>query len=110
MATQDPSQPNHAESLVWLLSSLSDNGKSLRSFLSNPQELGVCILTAGLLANDKINISPDDAIKVALETYAKVQVHVGQYHQAQFTASLEEVFQSDKPARLEDRPPEIEHD
>jgi len=110
MATQDPSQPNHAESLVWLLSSLSDNGKSLRSFLSNPQELGVCILTAGLLANSKLSIAPDDAIKVALETYAKVQVHVGQYHQAKFTASLEEVFQSEKPTRYEDRPPELEHD
>jgi hypothetical protein len=110
MATQDPSQPNHAESLVWLLSSLSDNGKSLRSFLSNPQELGVCILTAGLLANSKLSIAPDDAIKVALETYAKVQVHVGQYHQAKFTANLEEVFQSEKPTRYEDRPPELEHD
>ena len=110
MATQDPSQPNHAESLVWLLSSLSDNGKSLRSFLSNPQELGVCILTAGLLANSKLSIAPDDAIKVALETYAKVQIHVGQYHQAKFTANLENVFQQEKPTRYEDRPPELEHD
>jgi hypothetical protein len=39
-----------------------------------------------------------------------VQVHVGQYHRSQFAANLEGVFQSDKPARLEDRPPEIEHD
>jgi hypothetical protein len=110
MAIQDPNQPNHVESLVWLLSSLTDNGKSLRSFLSNPQELGVCILTAGLLANSKLSISPDDAIAVALETYAKVQVHVGHYHQAKFAANLEGVFQSEKPPRYEDRPPELEHD
>ena len=51
------------EHLDFLLSSFTDNGKSLRGFSVNPQELSVTILTAGLLANSKLMISPDDAVK-----------------------------------------------
>ena len=46
-STPDP----YIEHLDFLVSSFTDNGKSLRGFVSNPQELSISILTAGLLAN-----------------------------------------------------------
>ena len=52
MATNgNPRQDPYIEHLDFLLSSFTDNGKSLRGFTINPQELAITMLTAGLLAN-----------------------------------------------------------
>jgi len=63
---------NPAADIAYLLASFSDNGRSLRSFVNHPQELGVCILTAGLLANSKLMISPEDAVKSSFDRYTKI--------------------------------------
>ena len=55
--TEDPSAA-HLEALSFLLSSFTDNGRSIRAFTPNPQELAITILTAGLLANSKLMINP----------------------------------------------------
>ena len=90
------------EHIDFLLSSFTDNGKSLRGFETNPQELVISILTAGLLANSKLGVSPDDAIKAAFSIPAKIQEHVGRFQQMQFAEKIENCFT--------ERPPEIEHD
>tara|TARA_R100000152_G_scaffold7670_1_gene3013 strand:+ start:844 stop:1146 length:303 start_codon:yes stop_codon:yes gene_type:complete len=90
------------EHIDFLLSSFTDNGKSLRGFETNPQELVISILTAGLLANSKLNVNPDDAIKSAFSIHAKIQEHVGRFQQMQFAEKIENCFT--------ERPPEIEHD
>ena len=90
------------EHIDFLLSSFTDNGKSLRGFETNPQELVISILTAGLLANSKLGVSPDDAIKSAFSINAKIQEHVGRFQQMQFAEKIENCFT--------ERPPEIEHD
>lgn len=100
MAVNEPNQPNQLNDLVWLFSSLTDNGKSLRAFLNHPQELGVCILTAGLLANSKLHLDPDDAIKVSFEIYAKVQKHVAKHQSMAFAASVENCFRQTHPEEL----------
>ena len=89
------------EHIDFLLSSFTDNGKSLRGFETNPQELVISILTAGLLANSKLGVSPDDAIKSAFSIHAKIQEHVGRFQQMQFAEKIENCFT--------ERPPEIEH-
>ena len=61
--TDSPKSDPNLEVLSFLLSSFTDNGRSLRAFTTNPQELAVTILTAGLLANSKLMISPEDAVK-----------------------------------------------
>jgi len=100
--------PEHAtpdpilEHLDFLVSSFTDNGKSLRAFTINPQELAITILTSGLLANSKLMISPDDAIKSAFDIHARIQAHVGQFQNIQFAAKIENCFT--------ERPPEVEHD
>ena len=38
------------EHIDFLLSSFTDNGKSLRGFETNPQELAISILTAGSIS------------------------------------------------------------
>jgi len=90
------------EHLDFLLSSFTDNGKSLRGFSVNPQELSITILTAGLLANSKLMISPDDAVKSAFDIHQRIQAHVGQYQNYQFASKIENCFT--------ERPPEVEHD
>ena len=97
-ATPDP----YLEHLDFLVSSFTDNGKSLRAFTINPQELAITILTSGLLANSKLMISPDDAIKSAFDIHARIQAHVGQFQNIQFAAKIENCFT--------ERPPEVEHD
>ena len=97
-STPDP----NLEHLDFLISSFTDNGKSLRAFNINPQELAVTVLTAGLLANSKLSISPDDAIKSAFDIHARIQAHVGQFQSMQFAAKIENCFT--------ERPPEVEHD
>ncbi len=101
MAEYDRSQAT-LEHFDFLLSSFTDNGKSLRGFETNPQELAISILTAGLLANSKLGVNPDDAIKSAFSIHAKIQEHVGRFQQMQFAEKIENCFI--------ERPPEIEHD
>ena len=97
-ATPDP----NLEHLDFLVSAFTDNGKSLRACTINPQELAITILTSGLLANSKLMISPDDAIKSAFDIHARIQAHVGQFQNIQFAAKIENCFT--------ERPPEVEHD
>ena len=52
----NPRQDPYIEHLDFLLSSFTDNGKSLRGFTINPQELAITMLTAGLLALSLIHI------------------------------------------------------
>ena len=101
-STPDP----YLEHLNFLLSSFTDNGKSLRGFVPNPQELSICVLTAGLLANSKLMISPDDAIKSAFDIHARIQGHVGQFQNIQFVQKIDNCFNEGQ----QERPPEIEHD
>ena len=91
-ATPDP----NLEHLDFLVSSFTDNGKSLRAFTINPQELAVTILTS------KLMISPEDAIKSAFDIHARIQAHVGQFQNMQFASKIENCFT--------ERPPEVEHD
>ena len=88
MAEYDRSQAI-LEHIDFLLSSFTDNGKSLRGFETNPQELAISILTAGLLANSKLGVNPDDAIKSAFSIHAKIQEHVGRLQQMQFADKIE---------------------
>ena len=101
-STPDP----YLEHLNFLLSSFTDNGKSLRGFVPNPQELSICVLTAGLLANSKLMISPDDAIKSAFDIHARIQGHVSEFQNMQFVQKIDNCFNEGQ----QERPPEIEHD
>ena len=75
----DDKNSNQLEVLSFLLSSFTDNGRSLRAFTTNPQELAITILTAGLLSNSKLMISPEDAVRSAFDIHARIQKHVGAY-------------------------------
>ena len=101
-ATPDP----NLEHIDFLVSSFTDNGKSLRGFAMNPQELAITILTSALLANSKLMISPEDAIKSAFDIHARIQAHVGQFQSMQFAANIDNCF-TENP---HERPPEVEHD
>ena len=103
---EHPSPDQYLEHLTFLVSSFTDNGKSLRGFSPNPQELSICILTAGLLANSKLMIGPDDAIKSAFDIHARIQGHVGQFQNMQFVQKIDNCFNEGQ----QERPPEIEHD
>ena len=98
----NPRQDPYIEHLDFLLSSFTDNGKSLRGFTINPQELAITMLTAGLLANSKLMISPDDAIKSAFDIHKRIQHHVAKYQNLQFASKIEDCF--------EERPPEVDQD
>ena len=76
---EHPTPDPYIEHLDFLVSSFTDNGKSLRGFVSNPQELSISILTAGLLANSKLMISPEDAIKSAFDIHKRIQYHVANH-------------------------------
>lgn len=99
----DDKSTAHLEAIAFLLSSFTDNGRSLRVFEPNPQELIISILTAGLLANSKLMINPEDAVKSAMEIHARIQKHVSAFQQMTFASSIENCFN-------EPRHPEIEHD
>lgn len=110
---------NYASDIADLLGSFTDNGRSLRSFINHPQELAICVLTAGLLANTRLAVSPEDAIKSSFDIYAKIQKHVANYQNMQFAATVEDAFRSGPeqgrppgyPGRgYDDRPPEIDGD
>ena len=103
MATNgNPRQDPYIEQHDILLSSFTENGKSLRGFTINPQELAITMLTSGLLANSKLMISPDDAIKSAFDIHKRIQFHVENHKNLEFASKIENVF--------EEKPPEIEHD
>jgi len=95
--TEEPKESGPTQDLVWLLSSFTDNGRSLRSFINHPQELGICVLTAGLLANTKLMISPEDAIKSSFDIYKRIQDHVARYQSMTFASNIENVFSERAP-------------
>jgi hypothetical protein len=99
---QQPPKDVFLEHLAFLVSSFTDNGKSLRGFTVNPQELTITILTAGLLANSKLMITPDDAIKSAFDIHQKIQNHIYNFQNLQFAAKIDNCFT--------EKPPEVEHD
>lgn len=94
--TEDNAARN-LEVLSFLLSSFTDNGRSLRAFTTNPQELAITIITAGLLANSKVMIDPEDAVRSAFDIHARIQKHVGQYQSMQFAANIENCFTEPHP-------------
>ena len=100
MTTENQSNQNPAADIAYLLASFTDNGRSLRSFINHPQELGICIITAGLLANAKLMLSPDEAVKSSFEIYSKIQKHVNQHQSMTFASNVENCF----------RHPEVEGD
>lgn len=93
---------SHLEALSFLLASFTDNGRSLRAFATNPQELAITILTAGLLANSKLMIGPEDAVKSAFDIHSRIQKHVANYQSMQFAANIENCFT--------ERHPEVDQD
>jgi lauroyl/myristoyl acyltransferase len=97
-----PSGDSNLEVLSFLLSSFTDNGRSLRAFTTNPQELAITILTAGLLANSKLMINPEDAVRSAFDIHARIQKHVAKYQSMQFAANIDNCFT--------ERHPEVEGD
>jgi hypothetical protein len=101
-------QHNYTSDLVDLLASFTDNGRSLRSFVNHPQELSICILTAGLLANNKLMMNPEDAVKASFDIYARIQKHVGNYQSITFAATVEDAFRPHP--EWGDGPPEVEQD
>jgi hypothetical protein len=100
--TEKSESSGNLDNLTFLLASLSDNGRSLRAFVSNPQELAITIITAGLLSNSKLMISPEDAVKSAFDIHSRIQRHVANYQSMQFAANIENCFS--------ERPPEVEGD
>ena len=96
-----PNPDKNLEVVNFLLSSFTDNGKSLRAFTTNPQELAITILTAGLLANSKLMIGAEDAVKSAFDIHARIQKHVSNFQSMQFAANIENCFG--------EQPPETEH-
>jgi hypothetical protein len=100
--TEKSESNGNLDNLTFLLASLSDNGRSLRAFVSNPQELAITIITAGLLSNSKLMISPEDAVKSAFDIHSRIQRHVANYQSMQFAANIENCFSQ--------RPPEVEGD
>ena len=99
MAT-DP-VPNYVEIVADTISSFTDNGRSLRSFINHPHELAICILTAGLMANTKLQMQPDDAIKASFDIYSRVQRHVANYQSIQFAATVDDAFQPKRHPEME---------
>lgn len=93
----DDASARQLEVLSFLLSSFTDNGRSLRAFTTNPQELCITILTAGLLANTKLMINPEDAVKSAFDIHSRIQRHVANYQSMQFAANIDNVFTERHP-------------
>jgi hypothetical protein len=91
MANNQPPH-NYGEILADTLASFTDNGRSLRSFINHPHEMAICILTAGLMANSKLMMQPEDAIKASFDIHSRIQRHVAQYQSMQFAATVEDAF------------------
>ena len=54
------------------------------------------------MANSKLLISPEDAIKSAFDIHKRIQYHVANHKNIEFASKIENVF--------EEKPPELEHD
>lgn len=91
MASGQPPQ-NYGEILADTLAAFTDNGRSLRSFINHPHEMAICILTAGLLANSRLMMTPEDAVKASFDIHSKIQRHVANYQSMQFAATVEDAF------------------
>jgi len=91
----------HLEAISFLLSSFTDNGRSLRAFTTNPQELIISILTAGLLANSKLMITPEDAVRSAFDIHSRIQKHVSAFQQMTFASGIEGCFQQHPEGEVE---------
>lgn len=83
---------NPVSDLAFLLGSFTDNGRSLRSFVSHPQELAITILVAGLLSNSKWSMDPTDAIKTAFVIHEQIQKEVQNYQSLKFVNNVEDCF------------------
>ena len=94
-------QPNYNEILVDIVASFTDNGRSLRSFINHPHEMAICILTAGLMANNKLMMSPEDAIKASFDIHSRIQKHVANYTSMQFASTVNEAFNPPKNPEAE---------
>lgn len=98
----DDKSASHLEALAFIANSFTDGGRSLRAFATNPTELCITILTAGLLSNSKLMLSPDDAIRSSFDIHARIQKYVADYQSRQFVENIDNVFKGHHP--------EIEHD
>jgi hypothetical protein len=83
---------NPLSDLAFLLGSFTDNGRSMRSFVSNPQELSITILVTGLLSNSRWAMDPEDAIKTAFVIHEKIQKEVQNYQSMKFVSNVENCF------------------
>ena len=83
---------NSVSDLAFLLGSFTDNGRSMRSFVSNPQELAITILVTGLLSNSRWAMDPEDAIKTAFVIHEKIQKEVQTYQSMKFVNNIENCF------------------
>jgi hypothetical protein len=83
---------NPLSDLAFLLGSFTDNGRSMRSFVSNPQELAITILVTGLLSNSRWAMDPEDAIKTAFVIHEKIQKEVQNYQSMKFVNNVENCF------------------
>ena len=54
------------------------------------------------MANSKLMINPEEAVKTAFTIHSRIQAHGGQYQNMQFAAKIDNCFT--------ERPPEVEHD
>jgi hypothetical protein len=74
--------------------------------------LAICVLTAGLMANSKLMMQPEDAIKASFDIYSRIQRHVANYQNMAFAATVDEAFRSEPgpPSNYNDRPAETDQD
>ena len=83
---------NPVADLAFLVGSFTDNGRTLRSFVNNPQELAITILVSGLLANSRWAMDPEDAIKTAFVIHEQIQKEVQNYQSLKFVNNVEDCF------------------
>ena len=60
------------------------------------------------MANNKLMMNPEDAVKSSFDIYARIQKHVGNYQNITFAATVEEAFRPHP--EMGERPPEIDGD
>ena len=72
------------------------------------------MLTAGLMANGKLMMQPEDAIKASFDIYARIQKHVANYQNIAFAATVDDAFrphpEAGPPTNYNERPPEVDQD
>ena len=97
--SEQPNSERNLEIINFLLSSFTDNGKSLRAFTTNPQEQAITILTAGLLANSKLMISPEDASNQLLTSIQGSKSTLVSSNRCSFKLTSKIVFRKNLPKR-----------